>query len=134
MSEKQALLFNNDAFYQAFAAHDLEAIDNIWDTDAPVACLHPGWAPLTTRGDIINSFAAIFDGPAPPDITCLGAQALLYGAVGVVICYEVIEGNFLAATNVFVQRGSKWMLVHHQAGPTEEPPEDITKTPENPIN
>jgi len=134
MSEQQALLFNNDAFYQAFAARDLEAIDALWAVDTPVACLHPGWAPLTERSDIIHSFAAIFQGPAPPDIKCLGARALCYDGAGIVICYELIEGNFLAATNFFVHNGSGWKLVHHQAGPTEEPPEDIRKTPHDPIN
>lgn len=134
MSEQQALLFNNDVFYQAFAARDLEAIDAIWAVDAPVACLHPGWTPLFERSDIIQSFAAIFDGPSPPDIKCLGARALLYGAVGVVICYEALDENYLAATNVFVRRDSKWVMVHHQAGPTEEPSEEIRETPQNPIN
>ena len=42
MSDEDAILFANEAFYTAFAGHDLEALKSLWADDAPIMCLHPG--------------------------------------------------------------------------------------------
>ncbi|MEE8533734.1 MAG: nuclear transport factor 2 family protein, partial [Alphaproteobacteria bacterium] len=46
MADEQTVLFVNEAFYQAFADGDLAAMDAVWAREAPVACIHPGWAAL----------------------------------------------------------------------------------------
>ena len=38
------------------------------------------------------------------------------------ICYEVLEDGFLAATNIFVREAGGWAMVHHQAGHTLQGP------------
>ena len=47
--DHEAVLFANEAFYQAFAARDLAAMEEVWAHHCPVACIHPGWPPLHGR-------------------------------------------------------------------------------------
>jgi hypothetical protein len=41
MSDTDAVLFANEAFYRAFADRDEEAMEDLWSATAQVACLHP---------------------------------------------------------------------------------------------
>jgi ketosteroid isomerase-like protein len=131
MSDTESVLFANDAFYQAFADRDLKAMEDIWASDAPVSCIHPGWAPLFGRDEVMRSWAAIISAPGAPDITCHGARARLYGDTAFVICFERIGDEFLIATNNFVRDGRLWRICHHQSGPTNgaPPPEDEDERP-----
>lgn len=117
-----AVLAANEAFYRAFAARDLAAMDRIWARAVEVACLHPGWTPLLGRDAVMESWAGILGNPSAPDIRCLEAQVTTYGEVAMVICYEVVERGCLVATNLFVREQGAWKLFHHQAGPTEAKP------------
>ncbi len=137
MSEIDAVLFANEAFYRAFADRDVEAMDEIWARDVPVACLHPGWPPLDGRDQVMQSWLSILANPDAPPIRCHDAGAHLYGDCAYVICYEEIEGQFLIATNTFVRqsigRGHVWRLVHHQSGPTSGQPK-IEEQPSGAVN
>jgi hypothetical protein len=127
MADTEAVLFANEAFYRAFARRDLEAMDELWSRTAPVCCIHPGWAPIFGRDEVLASWAAILGDAESPDIECSGARAQLLGAAAFVVCYESLGGGHLTATNMFVREGAVWKLVHHQAGPVPSPPpvEDI---------
>ena len=128
LRDSQATLFANEAFYQAFCDGDLAAMDALWARDAPVACIHPGWEPLSGRGSVMESWRAILGSENRPAIHSHAAKVHLYGAVAFVICYEEVNNDFLVATNVFVRENGTWKMVHHQAGPTAPPilddPED----------
>ncbi|HJN60958.1 MAG TPA: nuclear transport factor 2 family protein [Alphaproteobacteria bacterium] len=41
MSDEQAVLDANQAFYTAFAGGDMAAMERIWAREAPVCCIHP---------------------------------------------------------------------------------------------
>jgi hypothetical protein len=129
MSDKETLLFANEAFYRCFADHDLKAMDDLWSRDAPVCCLHPGWGPIFDRTGIIASWAAILNAPEAPDIDCDNAHASIYGDFGSVVCFERLGGGVLIATNGFCREGSLWKMVHHQAGPTSAKPDVTTSEP-----
>lgn len=131
MAERDAMLFANEAFYLAFAARDMAAMEKVWSETAPVACIHPGWGALTGRDDVLESWAAIIANPDSPDIGVHASVAHLYGDVGFVVCYEEIAGQYLIATNVFVRDGSVWRMVHHQAGPTAAVPDPDEETAPN---
>ena len=123
MTELDAVLFANEAFYRAFADRDMEAMAEVWLDGGTVTCIHPGWGLLDGRDEVLNSWRAILTNPDAPEVRCLGAQAHMQGDMAYVVCYEEIEGNYLIASNIFVHEGRRWRLVHHQAGPTaEEPP------------
>lgn len=130
MIQRAALLFANEAFYRAFADKDIRAMADVWARDDGITCLHPGWTPLKGFEEVLGSFQGIFDGPAPPAISPVAADVTIHdsgrGAIGIVICYERIGTDFLIATNMFREEadGSSWKLVHHQAGPANDPPPD----------
>ncbi len=113
MSELDAVLFANEAFYRAFADRDMDAMAEAWAENTAVSCIHPGWGLL------------VLTNPGAPVIQCLAARVHLRDEMAYVICYEEIEGNYLIATNIFVHEGRRWRLIHHQAGATaEDPPKD----------
>jgi ketosteroid isomerase-like protein len=120
--EREAILFANEAFYEAFAARNFDAMDEIWARDHPVACIHPGWGPLAGRGEVMASWQAILGHPSQPTVTCRAPEAHLLGNCAFVICFEEVGGAFLLATNIFVREGAVWRLAHHQAGLTSASP------------
>ncbi len=122
MADTEAVLFANEAFYQAFADRDLEAMDALWSHAQPVCCIHPGWAPIFGRDEVMASWAAILGNAESPDIGYSAARAHVLGGAAFVVCYESLGGGYLTATNVFVREGAVWKLVHHQAGPVPTPP------------
>jgi ketosteroid isomerase-like protein len=132
MSDQDAVLFANDAFYLAIANRDVEAMQRLW-AEGPVACLHPGWAALVGRDDVLDSWERILSHDAAPKIACREPCVLGHGEVAVVVCYEEIDGELLVATNIFRRDGRQWRMVHHQAGPTaaqlapEEPTQNNIK-------
>lgn len=120
--EQEAVLFANEAFYQAFAARDVSAMDDLWAVGRPIACIHPGWGPLDGRDAVMASWRDILTNPNTPVIACRQPKAYVHGDLAFVICFEEIAGNFLIATNTFVRRGAVWKMIHHQAGPTAAKP------------
>jgi hypothetical protein len=121
---RDAVLFANEAFYRAFADRDIAAMEEIWASEAPVACIHPGWSPVIGRERVLASWRAILGNPASPAIRCRRPQAFIHGDSAFVICYEEIEGAVLIATNLFVREGRSWRMTHHQAGPVATPTEE----------
>jgi len=129
MPEHAAVLFANDAFYLAFANRDLEAMDAIWARETPATCIHPGWAPLSGRDAVMESWHAILASPSSPNIVCRNAVARIVGDIACVICHEVLDQGFLAATNIFVRERGQWKIIHHQAG-AAPPPESEAEPPD----
>ena len=122
MSENDAVLFANEAFYGAFAEGDIDAMEELWAKSVPVSCIHPGWNPLDGREMVMATWTAILSNTQSQKITCLGPKAAVFGDSAIVTCYEEVGGDMLVATNYFIQEGRRWLLVHHQAGPTAMKP------------
>jgi ketosteroid isomerase-like protein len=122
MSDRDAILAANAAFYRAFAERDLAAMNALWAQRSPVSCLHPGWAPIHGRAAVLASWTAILENPAQPKIEFGEADVRLVAGVGFVVCVEEIMGSRLIATNCFVHEDAAWRVVHHQSGPTAAPP------------
>jgi len=115
MSRDIEVLEANQAFYRAFAARDVPAMEALWAERAPVACIHPGWDVLDGREEVLRSFRAILESPAAPEVSCTMAQAHLLGEVAFVTCHELVQGARLVATNTFLREDGAWRMVHHQA-------------------
>jgi ketosteroid isomerase-like protein len=124
----------NSAFYAAFSDRDLEAMDAVWASEAPVVCVHPGWDALRGREAVMDSWRAILNGPGSPEIGCSHAFAQVLGETALVVCREHVPGGELVATNVFVQEGGAWKLVHHQASPLATESEESEDEPDEPLN
>ena len=126
MDDEQAVLQANEAFYDAFGSADFAAMVEVWAHDDDVACTHPGWNVLTGYHDVIESWRAILEGAAAPQILWRDARAFVHGDTAFVTCNEVVNGALLVATNIFIRKIKTWTIVHHHAGPcamTESPVE-----------
>ena len=136
MSDEDAVLAANEAFYRAFAARDFAAMDALWAAEAPVACIHPGWDALVGREAVMESWAAILGGPGAPQIRCEAPRAFVLGDGAFVICREALEAGRLIATNVFVRERDGWRMVHHQAGPASQarPSPPAAERPPGPLH
>lgn len=124
MTDINAVLFANEAFYAAFASRDMAAMESVWAAASPVAIIHPGWNPIYGRDAVLQTWRDILQNPNAPRITCLSPRVVPQGATAAaVLCYEEINGNYLIATNLFVREGTIWRMTHHQAGPARKPPQ-----------
>ena len=121
-----ALVFANDAFYQAFAAADIKAMEAIWAEQPTVFCCHPGWPPITARSEVMQSWRDILADAGPIPVVCSMPRAHLFGEVGVICCYERFANQHLVATNLFLRVQGRWRMIHHHAGPLARVPEEVT--------
>ena len=117
LTDTDAALAANLAFYHAFTTRNLAAMEQLWAREAPVLCLHPGWTALSGRTLVLDSWRDIFANPEAPHVMCHDDEAFLYGDMAIVLCEEELTGGNLAATNVFVREHGAWRMVHHQASP-----------------
>lgn len=117
MSDENALIAANAAFYSAFAMRDVEAMARLWAEDDSVSCIHPGWPAIVGRTAVVGSWRDILEGGRSPLITCHEPFAIVTGNEGRVPCIEMIGTLALAASNHFRRIGGAWRLVHHQSSP-----------------
>ncbi len=119
----------NRNFYRAFMRRDLAALEELWASATPVACLHPGQPPLFDRATIMASWQAIMRNPeTPTQIKIVEDRLIVRGRMGVVICREVLPKAHLVATNMFVREGDAWRIAHHQSA-LAPPPKDRPAQP-----
>lgn len=113
---EDALLVANAAYYRAFAARDLAAMEKLWAEDG-VSCVHPGWLALIGRMPVLGSYRDIFRNLAQESVTAREERTLIAGEDGRVFCVEEVGGGLLLATNWFRWLDGEWRLLHHQAIP-----------------
>jgi ketosteroid isomerase-like protein len=117
MSNTDAILAANAAYYRAFSTGDVAAMSRIWADDG-VSCVHPGWTPLVGRAAVVDSYRNILASPNRVRIVHREDTAIVTGDEGRVVCIEIVEGTaLLAATNFYRRIGDAWRMVHHQASP-----------------
>jgi ketosteroid isomerase-like protein len=127
------VLAANQAFYDAFAKADADAMARLWAREHLVACIHPGWIALHGRDAVVGSWRAILGSPEPPQVRASDATAVIIGEAAFVTCVEHIGQAELAATNVFALEQGEWRIVHHHAGPmsSERPSRKPSSSPLN---
>ena len=124
MSNDEALLFCNDAFYQAFLDKDYPAMEKVWAAHAPLLCIHPGSSPLHLRSEVMESWRQILQHESAQPIVYSVNTLVHYEGISLITCYEWDErqpANRLLATNGFVKEDGEYRMVMHQAGPTAGP-------------
>ena len=111
----------NQAFYDAHEARDLEAMREVWDHEAGVVCVHPGWPILRGWADVEESWRRILGGPGRNQFILTNDEITVVGNVAWVTVDENLVAGALsgtvAATNVFVRRGDRWLLTLHPGSP-----------------
>lgn len=129
------VLAANEAFYDAFAARDIPAMEAIWSGRKDIACVHPGWDAIVGRSEVLSSWRAILSSPEAPNVLCAGAIAHVLGDVAYVLCNEILQNAELCATNLFMREDGAWKLVHHHAGPIASRTDDLSaKAPPKVLN
>jgi ketosteroid isomerase-like protein len=125
-AERAAVRAANLAFYRAFEALDLAAMERVWAHDESASCLHPGW-PLCAGWPAVHaSWRTIFANTATMRFEVAEERIDVRGALSWVVCVERIRSTgpdgdamigAVIATNVFRDEGGAWKLVHHHGSP-----------------
>ncbi|MFK7998051.1 MAG: nuclear transport factor 2 family protein [Polyangiales bacterium] len=115
----------NEAFYRAFRERDYAAMERLWAREVPVACIHPGMAPLIGRGTVMASWRGILGHPGAPTLCCTAVTVHVLGTSALLTCLEGEENGLprLVATNVFTMENGHWKLSHHHGAALLSPPE-----------
>ena len=116
---------SNTEFYRAIEAASIERMDEVWDHEESVRCVHPGWDLISGWGDVRESWLRIFEGAQKMRISPTEVAISAVGDFGWVTCKEEItvfnkegfDSVEAVATNLFMRRGNCWRLVHHHASP-----------------
>jgi ketosteroid isomerase-like protein len=114
-----AALRVNAAFYAAFEASDLTAMQSVWSQTEPVMCIHPGRMALHGRDPVMDSWRQLFEHGATP-IRYSDDDVVIIRGVAFVSCREHVGDQTLTATNILVWESGAWRLVHHSAGVLSE--------------
>jgi ketosteroid isomerase-like protein len=109
---EQAVREANRRFYEAFAALDLERMDQVWSHEDSVVCVHPGWDLLLGWEEVRESWARIFSSTQRMKVEISSVWVRVEGDVAWVACTEHVtttfEGGFdqalVQATNIFLRR------------------------------
>jgi ketosteroid isomerase-like protein len=128
MTDKDAVLAANAAYYRAFSTADFAAMTDIWAPD-DVSCIHPGWPALIGRRAVLESYYAILSNPHQERIAHQDEVVMTFGAEARVLCVEVVAGVRLAATNWFRRIDDVWRMIHHQATAIGSLAEEATDAP-----
>ncbi len=120
-----------NAFYEAIARADLDALMNVWADDEEIVCIHPTGVSLCGLTAIRESWRTIFANN--PRLTVRITRRIAWSGMLLTV-HNLTETLYLAneptphgpmlATNVF-QRGAKgWRLLsHHSSAAAADAPE-----------
>jgi SnoaL-like domain len=123
--EELRVLAANEALYVAFNARDLTSMERLWARAVPVACVHPGWAAVHGRENVMATWRAILENPDQPRVVAGAAEAYVRGEAAWVVCRELVTGAPLAATNVFVLEEGEWRIAQHHSSAVAFLAEDL---------
>ncbi len=132
MSDRDAVLNANRAFYEAFQSLDAEKMERVWARDPSIICIHPGWRKLSGWGPIMSSWERIFENVFEMKFELGETDVTISGDLAVVVVeenltqrgYDGISRSQVIATNVYERLGDAWFMVMHHGSPVIAPPDD----------
>lgn len=125
LSDKEAVLAANRAFYRAFSSRDLSAMNLLWWQGTTSSCVHPGWQLLAGWESIQSSWQSIFRNTDSLEIEIEIIhleidRSLAYAIVSETVLQSSVGRKLKAqsiATNIFQKMAQKWYLIHHHGSP-----------------
>ena len=129
-TEEEAVRAANQRFYAAFESLKLAEMEAVWAHDDRVECVQPGWELLLGWDEVRERWARIFKNTKRVRVALSGLWVRVEGDVGWVACTARITTAFaegfdeaiVQATNIFVRREGRWLLVAHHASPLPTAP------------
>lgn len=117
-ADEAAVVAANEAFYRAFAARDLAAMDALWARATAVATVHPLGELVLGREWVMETWQLIFEDPNQPRVVMGDARAALMGSdAAYVTCREYAGGGAMVSTNMYVREDGAWRIAHHHSSP-----------------
>jgi ketosteroid isomerase-like protein len=128
--EEEALRAANQRFYAAFESLKMAEMEAVWAHDDRVECVQPGWELLLGWEEVRERWARIFKNTKRVRVALSGLWVRVEGEVGWVACTARVTTAFaegfdeavVQATNIFVRREGRWLLVTHHASPLPTAP------------
>jgi ketosteroid isomerase-like protein len=130
---EDAVRHANQEFYAAFESLDIKRMEAVWAHDDLVECVQPGWDLLLGWEEVRERWARVFANTSRVRVALSGVRIRVEGTVGWVACTvrlttafaEGFDEAIVQATNIFVYRDGRWLLVVHHASvlPTASEPE-----------
>ena len=125
MEKTDSLIDANTRFYRAFELFDIEEMNELWDKELAVTCIHPGWPLIQGRSEILQSWINIFNNTMVMQFTITESSIKIEGEWGWIVCTEslrsVVNGKVnegrVEATNIYRRVKNQWYLVHHHGSP-----------------
>ncbi len=118
-----------DAFYDAFEAHDLEGMMGVWDDSVDSVCIQPMSPIVHGAGDIRMIWEQVFSHDRTPDIVVHHHQWIENEGLAMHIVEEQITWPGLPqqpppviATNGYRRGSDGWRMVLHHVSPPPPPP------------
>src|SRR5258707_6223841 len=88
MSDREAVIEANRAFYSAFESLDSEKMESVWLKDPRIICIHPGWPELAGWGPIMSSWERIFENVFEMKFELRVIEARVNAGLGFVVVEE----------------------------------------------
>ena len=126
-----------DAFYDALARADLEAMMQVWSEDDEVSCIHPGGGRVCGLAAIRESWRELFASGAHLDIHLSQTVTVLTLTMAMHQHFEYVSLESdervppaIPVTNIFVLGPLGWrMVTHHASPPSEQGAPSADETP-----
>lgn len=120
---RQRVLEVNRKFYEALTQMNESAMQEVWLHEDWVSCVHPGWPQVEGWNAVSQSFMQIFENTQALRITVSRTSVHVEGEMAWVSCIEKISSSspgridtvYVQATNLYVRREGRWLMVQHHA-------------------
>jgi len=122
VSDADAVMIVNRAFYEAHEQREFVGMASVWERSDRVTCIHPGWPILRGWDDVGESWRRILAGPGDNQFILTNEVVIVEGDHAWITLDENLvssEGaGTVAATNVFArQPDGEWLMVLHHGSP-----------------
>jgi ketosteroid isomerase-like protein len=126
LSDVEAIKAANQAFYAAFSAKDIRAMQEVWSNRPYVLYYNPR-SKTTSVGydEVMDTWAKLFENLTNINIVPSSVEVKTDGKIAWVACHETAEiqrSNSdksekieTIATNIFEKQRGRWLMISHQA-------------------
>lgn len=125
IEQRAAIEAVNEAFYRAFEALDIAAMDRVWAPRDYAACVHPGQEAIVGWVEVRESFGAIFAGTGKIRFRLANVRIEVRRSLAWAYVLENIHHGddvlvAVQSTNLFERTPEGWKMILHHASPVSD--------------